>query len=167
MPSRTVELRRTGQFLRIIPAIEEVHRRIYGVLHFAEADLQHGVRVAAEADHLCKVVKDTDGYALTYWAGIEPVVIKILEELGYQVNRTGARPKPLPAWADEGLAELEPVDGGMLDLVRQHDRGLIRYDPSQVEPARMIAQVALAWPSLPLVITTTRVAEASEMRRQL
>jgi hypothetical protein len=65
------------------------------------------------------------------------------------------------------LEALIPLDLPVLDFVRQHDRGLIRYNPERVRPARLIAQIAKAWPQLGVVVTATRPGDAGRLHRSL
>lgn len=76
----------------------------------------------------------------------------------------GARPPLGPpdlrgAWAARGA-----VDRALLDFVRARDRGLIR-PAAGVDPARLVAQLALAYPALSLVALVPREANARRLAR--
>ena len=64
------------------------------------------------------------------------------------------------------LAGIDTIDTAMLELVRQHDRGLIRYG-SQVRPYQLIAQIALAWPGQRLAVVGRHLDELRTVAAQL
>lgn len=80
---------------------------------------------------------------------------------------TGQRPAPLPPPKLEAIKEPDGPDLPVLELVREHDRGLVRYAHSGVDPAALVSQVALAWPNLKILVVASRVSHAREMRSRL
>jgi hypothetical protein len=54
-----------------------------------------------------------------------------------------------------------------LDMIRIKDRGLVRYLAPAVDPAWLIAQVALAWPNLTIAVVVTKIDQARSLRRRL
>jgi hypothetical protein len=54
-----------------------------------------------------------------------------------------------------------------LDAVRLHERSLVRYAGSVVDPALLVAQVALAWPDHSMVVVVKRVEEVRTLRQRL
>ena len=55
--SRTVELRRDGQFVAVIPAVPELRGQFAMKAHIGVADKAHGLRIVVEQDD---VVADPD-----------------------------------------------------------------------------------------------------------
>src|SRR5262249_54048271 len=107
-----------------------------------------------------------DGPALDCFAGLLPVVLRFAGGAGYaaRVLRRPSTRLPEPDFPPaEGLA---PLDRSFLRCVRQHDRALVRYGPA-VDPGRLVAQVALAWPRLTVAVAVTRVGEARRLRDRL
>jgi len=59
------------------------------------------------------------------------------------------------------------LDRPFLEHIAHHDRGLVRYHGDHVQPARLIAQVARAWPELNLTAVTACRDEVYALVRQL
>jgi hypothetical protein len=78
----------------------------------------------------------------------------------------GQAPPPLPPPDFTRLEGLGAVDRTLLDAVRRHDRALVRYGPG-VDLARLVAQVALAWPGLTVTVAVGRRADARRLGRAL
>ena len=78
----------------------------------------------------------------------------------------GKRPQDLETPADI-TKRFKLVDVGMLDLVQHHDRGLIRIPTRKRAAARMIAQIALAWPTAKIIVVACRVDEVNRLCKQL
>jgi hypothetical protein len=55
----------------------------------------------------------------------------------------------------------------LLACVRQHDRARVRYDPGQVRPGRLLAQLARAWPDRTVAVAVKRIPEARHLARDL
>jgi hypothetical protein len=80
---------------------------------------------------------------------------------------TNSELKPLgTARSLEGIWP-EPIDDAFLELVAPSEQALIRYDESRVEPGRLIAQVAQAWPAAQIVCAMTRVHECHRLKQLL
>src|SRR4051812_16449492 len=105
--------------------------------------------------------------ALACWAGLLGVVRLLLARAGHAVDDRVPAPALLPAPAPPLAEEPGPADGPFLDLVRRRDRALVSYDPAEVSPARLVAQLALAWPGLSVAVAVKRVDEAYRLRKQL
>jgi hypothetical protein len=165
---RPIQLVRSGQYLEIRPALRGLDNYLYTIRHEAVPDEHHGVRVEKQPYPL---VWTQEGYGDQRYnqcfAGLEPMVREVLEAEGYDVVLSGERPAELPAPQLDRLNDSDAVDTPVLDLIRRRDRGLIRYASRTVEPATVIAQIALAWPTLKIVAVPTHVSEAVELRRQL
>lgn len=161
--AQSVELRRVGQYLTIRPAMPELAPVYHTIKHIVGDE---GKVVAApfpllnEDDYLGQ--RRTWGYA-----GLEPIVQELLEKAGYQVRLVGHRPEKLPVPDRDSLKGFRNVDVGALTLIRQHDRGLIRYDPGHVQPYRLIAQIAKAWPKKRIIVTATRCEVARQLHGRL
>ncbi len=168
LPAGAVFLRRVGQYLRLEPAVRGLEKYLYTVRHVPVNDAGHGLHIQKQLFPLIWPQKGARGVPCSLcYAGLEPLVKELLMVAGLDVIPTGERPAALPSPNEDALSELEAVDSLSLDLVRGHDRGLIGYDPTHVEPARLVAQVALAWPKRKVVVVTTRVNDARAFRKEL
>jgi hypothetical protein len=115
---------------------------------------------------LCNLLEGPRPPACEFWAALEPVVREVLSRAGYPV-RAGGRPLPeLPAPDLAGLGRLGFADAVLLDAVRRHEQAVVRYGPA-VDVSRLLAQVALAWPSATLAVVTRRTDEARALRDRL
>lgn len=161
----TVTLRRSGQHVFIRPLIEGLDRHLFTVLHRPLDHPVDGYRVCPLAEQM--VWPAGDGSVQSTLAGLEPLLIEVLQQFGHTVRLTGDRPGELARPDTSALARFDAVDASVLGMVRRHDRGLIRYDASQVQPARLIAQIYHAWPRLSIVVTATRVEDVRRLRAGL
>lgn len=168
LPERAVRFHRDGQYLNIEPAVPDLKNYFFAFRHLPMDDKSHGMRVRKIPDLL--VWQDKDGRGTDYsqcYAGLEPLVREVLETAGIDVILAGERPAELTEPRLAKLGDFDPIDTTVLDLVRRNDRGLIRYDAQHVCPARLIAQVALAWPRAKIVVAVTRADHAGVLRKEL
>jgi hypothetical protein len=163
-----VTLARVGQYVRVLPCIGGLDRLFY-TGHFAAADfVDPAPGVLRLAEPLIWEFGDVEGtrYSAAF-AGLEALLGECLERAGFRIGLKGQRPAPLPPPGLEHLDGLAPHDAAMLEFVRHHERGLIRYAPSEVRPARLIAQIARAYPGLRIAVAATRNADARAVAREL
>jgi hypothetical protein len=125
-----------------------------------------GLRVAAAPVCLSRERPGADGPALCLPAGLGPAVRETLRRAGCRVEDRGQAPPPLPPPDLTRRGWFGAVDRTLLDAVRHHDRGLVRYGPG-VDPALLIAEVALAWPGLTVTVPVARRADARGLGRSL
>jgi hypothetical protein len=93
-------------------------------------------------------------------AGLEPVVVEFLTSSGYAVAWTENDDKPeLHAPGLGRLDDFAQPDLALVEFVAGQTRGVIRYRHGPVELARLVGQVALAWP-------TARVLVIASVRRR-
>jgi hypothetical protein len=163
---RAVTLWRHEGCLRVEPAGAEVLRALRAVAHFGAQAPGGTYRVVAAPFLLGEVKADGDRPALYTRAVWEPAVRHALSAAGYRVEQVGRPPRPLPAPQLDRLARLGPVDHGLLRLVQQHEWGLVRYATGPVDPAWLVAQVALAW-ELKVVAVARRLDEVRQFARRL
>ncbi|MDB5309432.1 MAG: hypothetical protein JWO38_3634 [Gemmataceae bacterium] len=97
--------------------------------------------------------------------GFEPAVIAACRRAGYQVRVTGYVPERLPPPSPTRLIPGLP-DTALLDLVRAHPGGVVRYGPT-VDPVVLVAQVATAWPDMTVAVVVRRVADTLRVRDHL
>ncbi len=100
---------------------------------------------------------------------MDVIVQELLHQLGYSVVLEGRRPGNLEPADHVHLADkhLRPFDKELLDLVAMSDRGLVQYHPGHVALAQLIAQIALAWPRLTILVTATRIEDVRRLRESL
>jgi hypothetical protein len=146
--------------VRVEPAIAAVRQAVTTRVHVGV-----GQRVRAAAVELGEVKADGDQPALYTRATLEPPIRLALSRAGYTIKRSGISPQPLPPPCQ--VPGFEPADRGLLQLVREHDWALIRHDPKAVDAARLVAQVALAWPDRTLVVAARRRREVYDLARRL
>ena len=71
-------------------------------------------------------------------------------------------PNPLPALSPPAPAaawQIGVSDPVLLDAVCTRPGVLVRYDPAHVDPVRLAAQIALAWPGIRIVVACSRKDE--------
>jgi hypothetical protein len=91
-------------------------------------------------------------------AGLAPVVVRTLREAGLHV-RIMRESRQFPKPTRNVIKAIGAVDDALLQFVRDHDGGLIRYDSRHVDPAWLVAQLVLAYPGLNFVVVDPRCAE--------
>jgi hypothetical protein len=77
---------------------------------------------------------------------------------------------PAPSFSPPQVSQLVRFgvpDRPLLDFVQSNDRAVIHYQRGKVDPAKLIAQIALAWPHRKIAVAVTRIAEARQLRDQL
>jgi hypothetical protein len=106
------------------------------------------------------------GYACPL--GFLPVVKRLLQEKKIGFDERQVLPDPLsePKRVDRLFGE-PPVDDAWLAMVRDNDRGIVRYRPGGVKVAWLIAQVAHAWPDKTVMVWTRSLQEAKQLTREL
>ncbi len=113
-------------------------------------------------------VKDEDSERVLYArATLEPLIHRVLNTAGYDINRTGHISRPLPPPRLKQPPHHDPLDHCLLLTVQRHDAAVIRYDANAVDPARLIAQVALAWPDQTIAVVVRYRNQARELRNCL
>ena len=165
-PRQTIRIQRTGQYLRITPPVEDLQYYLFAVKHEPVDDAVHGVRVEKHRQSLIWRQEVSGQVCCQCFAGLEPLVREVLAAAGFEVEMANV-PKALKPPTMEKLAAFDAVDMPVLDLVQRHDRGLIRYDAAHVQPARVIAQIALAWPKAKIIVVATRLHDARKVRHEL
>lgn len=164
-----VELGRLGrQTVAIIPPVPELNGKFGVTAYCSVEDDVHGMRVVAKRypDALLSPDKVMGKECLIAPAGLEQQLERGLREAGYRVKLRGYRPGP-PALSQDYLASADCEDVPVLDLLQQHDRGLIRYDSKHVRVERLIAQIVQACSEARILIMATRDNDARWLGRYL
>jgi len=164
--SRPIVLERTAHRLRI-PAGAAVLRQHLACTRrlVSTARGPHGYTQGLLPYPLFEI--DEHDQAMLLAPTLLPVVELALRQAGRRVKiRTYDLLPPLPLGKRDFVERLGVEDEPLLDLVAQHDRGLVRYQP-QVQPALLIAQLAHAYPNHTFMIAATRADDAERLTRQL
>jgi hypothetical protein len=163
----TVVLEQVGQFVYITPPVKRLGAWIYTVLHHRAHDAVRGACLAPLADPLVYKVSRYGRPALACGAGLKAFIKDLLEWHGLRVEMRG-EPAALTEPARERLSVFRRVDHALLSFVRQYDWGVIWHErQGKVSIARLIAQVALAWPKKGVIVIVTRVEDARRLARRL
>jgi hypothetical protein len=164
----TVTLRRAGQLLEVCPA-PRLLARLSSSRHTAVGDPERGYRIDKKIEPLFGLREGLgEDAVLVCQAGLEPVIRYLLAGAGVRVHEEGPTTRePPPAPNQAGLSRFDPLDHALLACARQHDRALVRYDPGQIRPARLIAQLARAWPDRTVAIAVSGISEARHLARDL
>ncbi len=162
-------VKRSGQRILVMPPVEELIGYIYSVAHSYSPQSPHAFKVVRKPSLLLDIGKTISGECVFGYAGMDVIVQELLHELGYSVVLEGRRPGNLKPADHVHLADkhLRPFDKELLDLVAMSDRGLVQYHPGHVAPAQLIAQIALAWPRLTILVTATRIEDVRRLRESL
>jgi hypothetical protein len=129
-----------------------------------------GGRTIEVAEDLFKVEDDFGGPQTILPAGLESVALHLLERAGFAISysvETILPPRTIPAPDVVAARRLGPVDRAMLKLVHDHDRGLVRYKAGAVRPARLIAQIALAFRDMTIAVALKRRTDVRRLGRLL
>jgi hypothetical protein len=160
-------VRQEGQFLEVAPAPAGLKRALHTRAHVPCPDPGGFLSVRRVPARLYRERAEDDGPVLDCFAGLLPVVLLFAERAGHAARVQGRQAAVLPEPDGHSVGRLGPLDGGFLRCVRQHERALVRYEPSAVNPAWLVAQVALAWPQQKIAVAVTRVEEARWLRDQM
>ena len=165
-PARqVVSVERLGQAIVVRPACAEVFAVLQTTKHVYASRHDLGGRTVQVAENLFKVEDDFGGPQTVLPAGLESVALHMLERAGFGVNysnETLLPPRAIPVPDVTAALRLGPVDRAMLELVHDHDRGLVRFKAGAVKPARLIARIR-GWPSP--AMTLAAVARRQRLRR--
>jgi hypothetical protein len=112
------------------------------------------------------VVRGRDEPCVDLPAGHEDRAVTLLERAGWAIERCGDRPPSLAEPNRGRLRGPRPVDRALLRHVRHRDLGLIRHGAG-VDPARLVAQVALAFPDESIAVVAVREADAQAWAQRL
>ena len=154
---------REGQFLYVDPPGDGVLRGLLRTTAWSCRPTQDGaVRAGRRLEPLYEVEQCGGRAVLKCWAGLTPVVLAVLK-----LERR--EPKTVSALFHTELPQPAGslTDHAVLDFLGRHDRGLIRYHRGAVEPARLVAQVARAWPDRTVTAVVARRDDAAVAVKQL
>lgn len=164
----TAVIRWSGQYLAVTPACNRMLEALCSARHVAVEDTASGCRTGKAFEPLFRRGLLPEGKpAVVCSVALEPVVRKVLAEEGLTVQDLGRPRTPLPNAQHGPRTGLDPMDEQLLTLIGQHDRALVRYDPACVDPIRLIAQIALAWPDRSLAVAAGHVQQVRAVRNQL
>lgn len=165
--AKVATVERCHQSIAIRPACAGVVAILGTTLHLGTRGPGAGFRVIRVADPLCTIRDEGRRGQVAYLpAGLEAAARLLLERDGYEVIATGTTPAPLPAPDLASLRTFGTIDRPLLDFVRHHDRGLIRLGP-KVDPTRLIAGVARAYPDATIAVAAARVEDVHRAARGL
>jgi hypothetical protein len=162
-----VTLWRSGNTLRVEPAVEPVRSALRAGVRLGVPNPTGSVNVATGQVPLFELKDETGTPVLCTSPALEPVVRLVLGQAGYDVHTVGSGLAPLPPPRLNVLPASEVLDHSFLSFVEQHERGLVQYDQTAVDPARLVGQVALAWPDKTLAAVVRREEEGCRLRSRL
>src|SRR4051812_8546165 len=169
----TVTIYRWGQYILVDPVIGGTERFLFArSLCFGGVPEDAEIPLRVPQPFLWEQTYRIDIPCLQGFAGQEPLLVELLERNGFRITLGRNRPSPLPSPDLKTLSVFASLDGGldagMLQFVRLHDRGLIRYASSEkVSPSRLMAEIIQAWPSKKVIVAVTRINDARHVARQL
>lgn len=168
LPPGTVELRRRGQYLDVYPPVKGLEQYLYTVQHVRCHDAQRGAAILPQRDELVWRVTRRGETVQRTFGGFKPLVEELLDRNGLSAVTTGKGTAQLPEPDFDQLGTFKRVDRALLDFIREHERGMVIVErQGKVSVARLVAQIALAWPKKWLVVLVTRVEEARRLARHL
>ena len=171
-PARqVVTVERRGQAIVVKPACAEVFAVLTTAKHVYASLHGLGGRTLKVVQDLFNVKNAScEGQQTVLTAGLESIALQLLERAGFEVsysNETVLPPRAIPVPNVVAARRLGPVHRAMLELVHDHDRGLVRYKAGAVRPARLIAKVALAFPDMTIAVACKRRTDIHRLGRQL
>ena len=156
----TVE--RAGQAIFVRPPCEAALRPLATALHVAAVHATRGFLTVPWPVPLFDVEEMPWGRQAALPAGLEPVVVGLLERAGYSVVREGEPAAPLAAPAvGPGLS-----DRAVLDFVHATNRGVIRVGAG-IRPEVRVAQLRLAFPDATIAVAAARREDVRRFGRAL
>jgi len=159
-PVATIE--RVGQAIYVTPPCEGALRPLATALHVAAVHPALGLLTVPWPVPLFDVEQMPWGRQAALPAGLEPVVVGLLERAGYSVVREGEPAAPLAAPAvGPGLG-----DRAVLDFVHSSKRGVIRVGAG-VRPEALVAQLRLAFPDATIAVAAARREDVRQFGRAL
>ena len=159
---------RDGAFCVIEPSCPALSEAIYTVRHEPSPSRQHGVRVVRRPFPLVWQQRDPAGNLISVgFAGQERLIVAKLKQLGVEIQKVKRPGKILPPPAYIPRDSFLEIDETLLTLVQNHEQGWVRYDSGRVDPARLIAQIALGWKRSTFLIAVTRAKDAWKLRDAL
>jgi hypothetical protein len=163
----TVTLWRSGNTLRVEPAVEPVRSALRAGVRLGVANPTGSLNVATGQVPLFELKDEAGTPVLCTSPALEPVVRLVLGQAGYEVRTVGQGRPSLPPPRLDLLPTSDARDGSFLSLVEHHERGLIRYHQMGVDPARLVAEVAAGWPDKTLAAVVRREEEGNWLRGRL
>ena len=115
-------------------------------------------------------------------AGLAGAVIAACREAGFRVRlqRSPLDSMELPQrqtdrrtpklWTGAALqphAIREPIHPAVLEMVRRHDRGLVRHGLDEESATALVAEIAVAWPRMSVSVVTQRIDSVGMICDQL
>lgn len=150
-----------GQHMYVQPACEKVLAKALSALpHGVVSSPGEAFRVGRHREKLYEIFDST----LRCWVGYAEVVLQVLHQNHIKVESPGGiRFPPLPAPIVPPLAG----DAAAIRFVAARDHGVIRYHPDCVDPMRLVANVARAWPTKKITFAVTRTKSAGQYANRL
>lgn len=158
---------RCGQFREVRPFCRPLAHMLRTIVHIAAPHADRSLQVHARATDLYEAVEVIGKPGLAFPAGWEPVAHRLLAGEGFAVETISPARAPLSLPELGHLHRLDVVDPALFDCVQEQERALIHYAGDHVDPVILIAQVALAWPTLRIAVIVTKIAEGRHIRDRL
>src|SRR5262245_45468134 len=163
----TAILSRVVDCIRVEPVTLEVLRALLTTAQVAKQSPDGSLTVAGTPWRLAEL--DSSGgtralYTRFVW---EPVIRQVLNRAGFAIERRGQESQVLPAPAQKPLGRFDPVDRALLQTVQQHEAAVVRFEENNVDLARLIAQVALAWPNKTVTVVVPEREQAGQLAKAL
>lgn len=147
---------RIGQELLVEPRCDASLSPLRTMRHALARGEGSGRRVEAVTESFGTIDRHPSGPRTYYPAGLETVIDLLLVEARCRVTHTGDRTVALPAPVPPDGLGPGPVDAALLEFVHSRKRGLVRYDGQFVNPARLVAQLRLAYPEAGIAVAVER-----------
>jgi hypothetical protein len=160
-----VLVRRHHQFVDVPLPCRAVTSVLKTVVRKGTAGRKQGYRIIRVKRPLFLRTRSLGRPVLHCWAGLIFVVCAALALAGQKFKVVRRFDAELPEPDLSQARKLGVVDEH-LDMVRRHERGLIRVGPD-VGIALLVAQIAWAWPNLKVLVAVANVQDARRLRDQL
>ena len=162
---KAVYLWRAGQFVQFRVADlqesdwDDLAQILYTVKHVADDDPEHGCRIARHWQSLFSSFGPEREHVQVY-GGLLPVLEEWLTQRGYRIYKADFDMKALP---EPRLWDTGPTDSLLLSRLGDSQRQIVRYDNSRVRVARLVDQIAYAWPNEEIMIWTASDKKALKL----
>ncbi|PHS10431.1 MAG: hypothetical protein COA78_11395 [Blastopirellula sp.] len=166
--NQTVTVSLVSQKCVIEPAQPELSFQIYTKRHQPFTNGPHAGQVVCGLFPLIFEQEDNAGTPISScYAGLAPLVVQQLKRNGVQVQFKNKNRSSLkgPRYFPYDLFE-EP-DEAVLGFMQRHERGIILHAPKLANVARILAQIAYAFPNKSILVAVTRKTDAWKLRNQI
>lgn len=157
---------RLGQQIFVEPQPFWLRAALSAASNVAVQDRAHDLRLVKRLRYLLDAAAGPN-------AGLAPVLGYLGRAAGLDVvgvREVGSGPRSLPAPEAMTISDTcppPPHDPGLLEFIRGCEHGVVMYGKGRVEPARLVAQIGLAFPTATVAVAAATNGEVEKVSGQI